>query len=143
MTRDHWKAQQNIKQENHDKKESKTVAGKANKNRPEKDFQAQETVRDEVAMVCWENSKNFWKKSLTEKQVDKMKDLMMIRENKKYDEAQEEHVDCTLNTGNKLKISIGEFSLRIEDDVSMLDTQETSQKKLVHITNPKSQQKEH
>ena len=29
-----------------------------------------------------------------------MKDLTTMRKNKKYDEAQEEHVDCTLHTGN-------------------------------------------
>ena len=40
MTSDHWKVEQKKKQENHNKKESKTVARKANKNRPEKDFQA-------------------------------------------------------------------------------------------------------
>ena len=30
-----------------------------NRNRPEKDFQAQETVRDEVVMMCWENLEEF------------------------------------------------------------------------------------
>ena len=55
-------------------------------------------VGDEVAMMCWENLEEFLEESLTEKQVDKMKDLTMM--SKKYDKAQEKHVDFTLNTGN-------------------------------------------
>ena len=55
MTSDQWKAKQNRKKENHDMEESKTATRKANENRPEKDFPAQETIRDEVAMMCWEN----------------------------------------------------------------------------------------
>ena len=45
MTSDHCKTEQNKKMRKHDMEESKTDARKANKNRPEKDFQAQETIR--------------------------------------------------------------------------------------------------
>ena len=49
----------------------------------------------------------------------------------KYDKVQDEHVDCTLNTGNQIKILIEEFSLEREDDGWILATQETPQKKLL------------
>ena len=52
MTSNHWKAEQNKKQENHITEESKTVTRTVNKNRPEMDFQAQETIRDEVVLMC-------------------------------------------------------------------------------------------
>ena len=51
MTSDHWKAEESKKQENHNTEESKTVTRKEDKNRPEKDFQVQESDRDEVAMM--------------------------------------------------------------------------------------------
>ena len=37
--------------------------------------------------------------------------------------------------GNRLKLSIEEFSWETEDDGSTLDTQETEQQQLVYITN--------
>ena len=40
---------------------------------------------------------------------------------------EEEHVKPTLNTGNRLKISIEEFSWEREDDGSTLDTEEPEQ----------------
>ena len=55
MTSDHWKAKQSKKHEDHDTEESETIARKENENRPEKDFQAQETEENEVSMMCWEN----------------------------------------------------------------------------------------
>ena len=60
MTSDHWKAEQNKRQENHVTKESKTVTRKENENRPEKDFQAQEPDRVEVATMRWENLEGFF-----------------------------------------------------------------------------------
>ena len=55
----------------------------------------------------------------------------------KYDKVQDEHVDCTLSTGNQIKILIEEFSLGREDDAWILATQENSQKKLMYIANLK------
>ena len=52
MTRDHWKAEQNKERDR-----------EANKNRPEKEFHAQEMVGDEVAMLCWENSEEVLEKA--------------------------------------------------------------------------------
>ena len=48
---------------------------------------------------------------------------------------EEEHVGPTLDTGNRLKISIEEFSWEKEDDESTLETEEHESPKLVYITN--------
>ena len=99
-TSDHWKAKQNKKQENHEMEESKTVARKENENRPEKDFQVQETDRNEVAMMCWENLEGVLAEEPNEETSgpDKRPDNEM--EKPKYEEAQEEHGNDTLHTGN-------------------------------------------
>ena len=36
--------------------ESKTIEGLESENRHEKDYQAEETKKDKVVMMCWENS---------------------------------------------------------------------------------------
>ena len=46
-----------------------------------------------------------------------------------------EHVDSTLNTGNRLKILIQEFSWEREDDGYTLDMEEPKQQELVYIMN--------
>ena len=48
---------------------------------------------------------------------------------------EEEHVEPTLNTGNRLKISIEEFSWEREDDRSTLEMEEPKQQQIVYITN--------
>ena len=48
---------------------------------------------------------------------------------------EEEHVGPTLVTGNRLKISIEEFSWEKEDDESTLETDEHESGQLVYITN--------
>ena len=48
---------------------------------------------------------------------------------------EEEHVGPTLDTGNRLKISIEEFRWEREDDGSTLETEEHKQQELVYITN--------
>ena len=51
---------------------------------------------------------------------------------------EEEHVEPTLKTGDRLKISIEEFSWEREDDGSTSDTEEPEQQQLVYITNLKN-----
>ena len=48
---------------------------------------------------------------------------------------EEEHVEPTLNTGNRLKKSIEEFSWEREDNRSTLETEEAEQQQVVYITN--------
>ena len=116
--------EESTKQESQDTEESKIIARLMSKNRPEKDNQAAETKEIEVAMMCWENSEDSLGKEPYEESDDK--------EEKADEETQEpkdgeEHVDSTQHTGNRLKISIEEFSWGMEDHASMLDTQERAQ----------------
>ena len=78
-------------------KESTTIAKLESKTRPQKDYQAEETEKYEVAMMCWENSEG----SLVEepnKKTDDQEGRADDRMQKLKDE--EEHVDSTLHTGN-------------------------------------------
>ena len=102
------------------------------KNRPEKDFQVQETEEDKVVMMCWENLEGFLAKE-PNKEIGNQNGGADDKMEKPTDE--EEHADSTLHTDNQLKILIKEFSWGTEDDMSMLNTQETAQQQLVYITN--------
>ena len=93
-------------------------------NKPEKDCQAEETKKDKVAMMCWENSEV----SLVEepnKKTDNQEGRADDEMEKPKDE--EDHVNSRLQTGNRLKLSIKEFSWGIEDNASTLNTQEATQ----------------
>ena len=48
---------------------------------------------------------------------------------------EKEHVEPTLDTGNQLKISIGEFRWEKEGDGSTLGMEEPEQQEIVYITN--------
>ena len=126
MTSEHCKAKQSKKQENHDMEESEAIARKENENRPEKDFQAQETEENEVAMMCWETLEGFLAEEPNEETGSKDGRADDEMEKPKYEE---EHANCTLHTGNQLKLLIEEFSWGMEDDMSTLNTQETAQQK--------------
>ena len=83
--------------------ESKTVARMESENRPEKDFQAQETEEDEAVMMCWENLEGFLAEEPnkeTGNQDGRADDEM----EKPKDE--EEQADSALPTGNQLKLLI-------------------------------------
>ena len=87
-------------------------------------------------MMCWENLEGFLEEKPNKEISNQDERPDDDKEKPNYDEAQE-HDDCTLHTSNQLKISIEEFSSGTKDDLSTLATQETSQKKLVYITNLK------
>ena len=55
-----------------------------------------------------------------------------MTEKQKHEEV---HVKPTLNTGNRLKFSIEEFSWEREGDGSTLGTEEPEQQEVVYITN--------
>ena len=57
--------------------------------------------------------------------------LIKTMETQKHEE---EHVEPTLNTGNRLKILIEEFSWEREGDGSTLGTEEPKQQEIVYIT---------
>ena len=123
-TSGHCKGEESKKQENCNMEESKTIIRLESEKRPEKDFQAQEIEEDEVVMMCCKNSEG----SLVE-EFNKVTDIQDGRADNKMQKStdEEEHVDSTLHMGNQLKILIEEFSWGMEDNASMLNTQETAQ----------------
>ena len=79
-------------------KESKTVTRKENENRPEKDFQAQETDRVEEEMMCWEKLEDFLAEEPNKETSSQDERADNKMEKPKYEEAQEEHAVPTLHT---------------------------------------------
>ena len=99
------------------------------------------TVRDESttkkdnvesAMMCWESTESLAEKEHREEPENMANKLVETREKQKHEE---EHVEPTQNTGNRLKISIKEFSWEGEGDGSTLGTEEPEQQEIVYITN--------
>ena len=86
----------------------------------------------ESAMMCWESTESLAEKE-HHKEPEKMaNELVETTEKQNYEE---EQVEPTLNTGNRLKISIEEFSWEREGDGSTLGTEEPEQQEVVYITN--------
>ena len=83
-------------------------------------------------MMCWESTRNFTEEEPHEEPEKVAKKPVEKTEKQKREE---EHVKPTLNTGNRLKISIKEFSWEKEDDASTLEMEETKQQEIVYITN--------
>ena len=99
------------------------------------------TVRDgsttrkdnvESVMMCWESTESLAEKEHREKPEKVANKLVEMTEKQKHEE---EHIKPTLNTGNRLKISIEEFSWEREGDRSTLGTEEPEQQEIVYITN--------
>ena len=89
-----------------------------------------ETIRDESmtkkdnvesAMMCWESTESLAEKEYRDEPEKVANKLVETTEKQKHEE---EHVESTLNTGNRLKISIEEFSWEREGDRSTLGTEE-------------------
>ena len=119
-----YNGEESRKLESHDTEESKTITRLESKNRPEKDHQVDETEEIEVAMMCWENSAGSLGKE-PYKETDDQEERADKEMQRLKDE--EEHLNSTLHTGNQLKILIEELRWGMEDDTSMLDTQEMAQ----------------
>ena len=101
------------------------------------------TVRDESttkkdnvesAMMWWESTESLAEKEHREEPEKMANKLVETTEKQKHEQ---EHVEPTLNTGNRLKISIEEFSWERESDGSTLETEEPEQQEVVYITNLK------
>ena len=99
------------------------------------------TVRDdpmikkdnvESAMMCWEPTENLEEEEPRDELEKVVNKLVETTEKQKHEE---EHVGPTLVTGNRLKISIEEFSWEKEDDESTLETEKRESEQLVYITN--------
>ena len=92
------------------------------------------TKKDNVesAMMCWESTESFVEKEHREEPEKMANKLVETTEKQKHEE---EHVEPTLNTGNRLKILIEEFSWEREGDGSTLGTEEPEQQEVVYIMN--------
>ena len=83
-------------------------------------------------MMCWESPESLAEKVHREEPEKMGNKLVETRGKQKHEE---EHVKPTLNTSNRLKISIEEFSREREGDGSTLGTEEPKQQEVVYITN--------
>ena len=100
-----------------------------------KTIRSKSTTKNEKvksAMMCWESTSNFSEEEPHKEPEKVVKKPVKKMEKQKHEE---EHVKPTLNTGNRLKISIEEFSWEKEDDGSTVETEETEQQEIVYITN--------
>ena len=86
----------------------------------------------ESAMMCWEPTENLEEEEPRDEQEKVANKIVETMEKQKHEE---EHVGPTLATGNRLKISIKEFSWEKEDDESTFETEEPESGQLVYITN--------
>ena len=86
----------------------------------------------ESAMMCWEPIENLEEEEPRDGQEEKANMLVETTEKQKHEE---EQYGPTLATGNRLKISIEEFSWEKEDDESTFETEEPESGQLVYITN--------
>ena len=114
---------------------------KSNHNETNEKVAELKTVRDksmtkkdnvESVMMCWESIESLVEKEHRE-EPEKMANKLVKTTEKQIHE--EEHVKPTLNTGNRLKISIEEFSWEREGDGSTLGIAEPEQQEVVYITN--------
>ena len=92
------------------------------------------TKKDNVesAMMCWESTESFVEKEHREEPEKMTNKPVETTEKQKHEE---EHVEPTLNIGNRLKISIEEFSWEREGDGPTLGGEEPEQQQIVYITN--------
>ena len=92
------------------------------------------TKKDNVksAMICWESTESLAEKEHDEEPEKMANKVVKTMEKQKHEE---EHVEPTLNTGNRLKISIEEFSWETEGNGSTLGTEEPKQQEVVYIMN--------
>ena len=92
------------------------------------------TKKDNVksAMMCWESTESLAEEELREEPEKVANKLVETMEKQKHEE---EHVEPTLDTSNRLKISIEEFSWEREGDGSTLGMEESKQQEIVYITN--------
>ena len=92
------------------------------------------TKRDivESAMMCWECTESLAEKEPHNELKKVTNKPVETTEKQKHEE---EHVGPTLDTGNRLKISIEEFSWEKVEDESTLENEEHEPEQLVYITN--------
>ena len=119
-------------QESQDKSKHNETNKKVAKLKTIRDESTTKKYNVESAMMCWESTESLAEKE-HRKELEKMANkLVETTEKQKHEEAQ---VEPTVNTGNRLKISIEEFSWEREGDGSTLGTEEPKQQEVVYVTN--------
>ena len=83
-------------------------------------------------MMCWESTESLAEEELCKEPEKVANKLVETMEKQKHEE---EHVKPTIDTGNRLKISVKEFSWEKEGDGSTLGMEEPEQQEIVYITN--------
>ena len=86
------------------------------------------TEKDNVesGMMCWESTESLAEEELRKEPEKVVNELVKMTEKQKHEE---EHVEPTLDTGNRLKISIEEFSWEREGDGSTLGRKNPNNRK--------------
>ena len=119
-------------QESHDKSKHDETNKKVDKLKTVRDESTTKKDNVESAMMCWESTESLAEKEHREEPEKVANKLVETTEKQKHEE---EHVEPTINTGNRLKISIEEFSWERERNGSTLGTEEPEQQEIVYITN--------
>ena len=119
-------------QESQDKSKHDETNKKVDELRTVRDESTTRKDNVESVMMCWESTESLAEKEHREKPEKVANKLVETTEKQKHEE---EHIKPTLNTGNRLKISIEEFSWEREGDRSTLGTEEPEQQEIVYITN--------
>ena len=86
----------------------------------------------ESTMMCWESAESLAGEKLRVEPEKVANKLVQTTEKQKHEE---EHVEPTLDTGDRLKISIEEFSWEKEGNGTELGTEEPEQQEIVYIRN--------
>ena len=119
-------------QESQDKSKHDETNKKVDKLKTVRDKSTTKKDNVESAMMCWESTESLAEKEHREEPEKVVNKLVEMMEKQKHEE---EHVEPTLNTGNRLKISIEEFSWEREGNGSTLGMEEPEQQEIVYITN--------
>ena len=131
----HSKGKENTKQESHDKMKPHTTDRMESELKANKGKSMTINGKVETVMMCWEAMNNFTEEE-PHKEAEKVEKKPVEKTEKLKHE--EEHVVPYLKTGNRLKISIEEYSWERDTTESTLDTEEPKQQQLVCITNLKN-----
>ena len=119
-------------QESHDKSKHDETNEKVAELKTVRDKSTTKKDNVELAMMCWESTESFVEKEHREEPEKLRNKLVETTEKQKHEE---EHVEPTLNIGNRLKISIEEFSWEREGNGPILGEEEPEQQQIVYITN--------
>ena len=119
-------------QESQDKSKHDEINKKAAESKTVRNESTTKKDNVESAMMCWESTENFVEKEHREEPEKMTNKPVETTEKQKHEE---EHVEPTLNIGNRLKISIEEFSWEREGNGPTLGGEEPEQQQIVYITN--------